>query len=96
MKFRFLQAKVEFDREDAKIAVPLVLLALAMVFTPILKMWLLVGAGAYYLLLLFLLEPLKKLTQLLFNKRFSRCPHCKGSHTVLLGLQEYLGGAPYY
>jgi hypothetical protein len=29
MKFNFLQAEFEFDRDDAKIAVPLVLLGLA-------------------------------------------------------------------
>jgi hypothetical protein len=96
MKFKFLQAEFEFDRDDAKIAVPLVLLALAMAFTPIPKLWLLAGAGVYYLLLLFLLEPLKKLTQHLYNKRFSRCPYCKSPHMVMLGLMEYLGDAPYY
>jgi DNA-directed RNA polymerase subunit RPC12/RpoP len=96
MKFKFLQAECEFDRDDAKVAVPLVLLGLGMAFTPIPKTWLLVAGGAYYLLLLFLLEPLKKRTEHLYKRRTSRCPYCKGSHTVLLGLSEYLGDAPYY
>lgn len=95
MKFKFLQTEFEFDRDDAKIAVPLVLLALGLAFAPVPKTWLLAGAGVYYLLLFFLpivVVPLKKWVAL----RKCRCPFCRSTHTVLLGSQEYLGDIPHY
>lgn len=96
MKFKFLQAEFEFDKDDASIAVPLVLLALALAFTPIPKLWLLIGAGVYYVLLLFLLEPVRKLIERERKKRQCRCPYCKSLSTVVLGLGDYLGDVPYY
>lgn len=99
MKFKFVQSEFEFDEDDAKIAVPLVLLALGLAFTPIPKTWLLAGAGVYYLLLFFLpslAEPLKKWIVRQHTRRKYRCPHCRSLHTVLLGLQEYLGDVPHY
>lgn len=96
MKFKFLQAEFEFDKDDARIAVPLVLLPLAMAFTPIPKLWLLVGASAYYLFLLFLLDPMKKLIENQCRIRRYRCPYCRSLHTVEIGLSEYLGDVPYY
>lgn len=99
MKFKFVQSEFEFDRNDAEIAVPLVLLSLGLVFTPVPKTWLLAGAGVYYLLLFFLpivIEPLKKWIERLHRIRKYRCPYCRSLHTVELGLQEYLGDVPYY
>ena len=95
MKFKFLQSEFEFDKDDAKIAVPLALLALGMAFTPISKAWLLAGAGIYYLLLFYLnklTEPLKKWLKF----RAFKCPYCRSTHTVFLGLQDYLGDIPHY
>jgi hypothetical protein len=99
MKFKFLQSEFEFDADDAKIAVPLVLLILGMAFTPAPKAWLLAGAGIYYMLLFFLpvvlVDPLKKWLGRLHRRRAYGCPHCKSIYTVELGLQEYLGDVPY-
>lgn len=95
MKFKFLQAEFEFNKDDAKIAVPLVLLGLGMAFTPAPRPWLLVSAAVYYLLLFFLLEPLKKWLIGLYYKWVCRCPYCKSHRTVMLGMQNYLGDIPY-
>jgi len=49
----------------------------------------------YYAVLLFggkLFEPMKKW----FVKRSYRCPYCKSRHTIVLGLDNYLGDCPYY
>jgi DNA-directed RNA polymerase subunit RPC12/RpoP len=99
VKFKFVQSEFEFDRDNAKIGVPLVLLALGLAFTPVPKTRLLAGAGVYYLLLFFLpivVEPLKKWIERLHTLRKCRCPYCRSLHTVTLGLQEYLGDVPYY
>src|SRR5580693_5060137 len=44
----------DFDKEDAKIAVPLILLLLGLTLTPLRKEWLLAGVTAYYVLYFFL------------------------------------------
>jgi hypothetical protein len=48
-------ADYDFDKEDAKIAVPLILLLLGLAFTPLRKGWLLAGVAAYYALYFFYL-----------------------------------------
>lgn len=99
MKFKFLQAEFEFDRDDAKIAIPLALLGLGLAFAPVPKGWQLSAAVVYYLLLFFLppvTTPLKKWVSEWYGLRKYRCPHCNSIHTVLLGLSEYLGDVPFY
>ena len=96
MKFKFATTELEFDRDDAKIAVPLVLLGLAMAFTPLPKLWLVIGAAVYYLFLLFLMEPLTKLVQSVHKKRQYRCPYCRSPYTVMICLDNYIGDSPYY
>lgn len=96
MKFKFGQfSEFEFDKDDAKIAVPLVLLLVAVAVTPLPKVWLLAGFGVYYAVLFFarlITEPLQQWRKM----RGFRCPYCKSLHTVELGLQEYLGDVPHY
>jgi hypothetical protein len=97
MRFKFgTVSEFEFDKDDAKIAVPLVLLLVALTVTPLPKVWLLAGFSAYYVVLFFVTEPLKKWLERLHRLRAYRCPFCKSLHTVELGLQQYLGDVPYY
>jgi DNA-directed RNA polymerase subunit RPC12/RpoP len=96
MKLKFWQAEFEFDRDDAKIVIPLILLLLGLTVTPLPRHWLLAGFAAYYAVFLFLAEPLKKWIERQHRIRRYRCPYCKSLHTVELGLQEYLGDVPYY
>lgn len=96
MKFKFGNlGEFEFDKDDVKIAIPLVLLLVALAVTPLPKVWLLAGFGVYYVVFFFarlITDPLQQWRKL----RGFRCPYCKSHHTVELGLQEYLGDVPYY
>jgi DNA-directed RNA polymerase subunit RPC12/RpoP len=94
MKLKFWLGEFEFDRDDAVIVTPLILLLLSFA-TPLPKLWLLVGFAVYYAVLFFvgkLFEPMKKW----FVKRSYRCSYCKSRHTIVLGLNDYLGDCPYY
>jgi DNA-directed RNA polymerase subunit RPC12/RpoP len=98
MKLKFWQWELEFDKDDAKIVIPLILLLLGVTITPLPKHWLLAGFAAYYAIFFFLhklIEPLKAWLKRLHNKRVYRCPHCMSRYTVMLGMQEYLGDIPY-
>jgi hypothetical protein len=95
MKLTFWQGEFEFDRDDAVIVIPLILLLLSFA-TPLPKVWVLVGFAVYYVVLFFLRDPLKKLYSWLYNKWAFRCPDCCSSHTVELGLAEYLGDVSHY
>ena len=92
MKIKLWQLEYDFDKEDAKIVVPLILLLLGLVFTPVNKAALWIGATAYYLLYFFL-EPCFLGFKRLFT-RFHvwlsfRCPYCKSRDVILQGYQGY-------
>lgn len=94
MKLKFLQGEFEFDRDDAVIVIPIILLLLSFA-TPLPKVWLLAGFAAFYAIFFFsgkLVESIKKW----FVQRSYRCPFCKGRHTIVLGMAEYIGDCPYY
>jgi len=94
MKLKFWQGEFEFDRDDAVIVIPVILLLLSFA-TPLPKVWLLVGFAVYYGILFFagkLVQPIKKW----FEMRGYRCPQCRSPHMIVLGLNDYLGDAPYY
>ncbi|MDE3062937.1 MAG: hypothetical protein KGJ51_07740, partial [Acidobacteriota bacterium] len=81
-----------FDKDDAKIIVPLILVVLGLWLTPINKLALLGGAGAYYLLYFFLRQSLVALGRFFATVRhwlFFRCPHCKSRELILQGYQGY-------
>ena len=88
----------EFDKEDARIVVPLILLVLALFLTPLRKEVLLGAALAYYFLYFFLpptFLAIKKLFAKLHHWRTFRCPYCKSHELILQGLQEFHGDIPY-
>lgn len=99
MKIKLWQWEYEFDKEDAKIVVPLILLLLGLTLTPLNKVWLWVGAVAYYLLYFFL-KPCGSLLASSFGAVHHwfifRCPYCRSREVVEQGLQEYKGDIPYY
>jgi hypothetical protein len=95
MKLKFWQGEFEFDRDDAVIVIPIILLLLSFA-TPLPKIWLLVGFASYFAVLFFgrkLVEPIKKWFTLRY---FYCCPYCKSRYTIVLGLTEFLGDCPYY
>lgn len=91
-------ADYDFDKEDAKIAVPLILLLLGMTLTPLRKEWLLGAVTAYYALYFFLppcFAAIKKLFARIHHWRTFRCPDCKSHDLILRGMQEFHGDIPF-
>jgi len=98
MKIKLWQWEYEFDKDDAKIVVPLILLVFALAFTQLRKDWLLGGVAAYYVLYFFLppcVGGIKKVFAKIHHWRTFRCPYCKGHELILQGLQEFHGDIPY-
>lgn len=98
MKLKLWQFEWDFDKDDAKIAVPLLLLALGFAFTPLSKTWLLVGAVVYYLLYFFsghVLITVEHITRKAKAWLFYRCPWCKSRDVILQGYQGYKSDEQY-
>jgi hypothetical protein len=98
MKIKLWQWEYDFDKEDAKIVVPLILLVLGLIFTQLRKDALIGGAAAYYLLYFFLppiFLAIKRLFAWVHHWRIFRCPYCKSHEIILQGLQEFHGDIPY-
>lgn len=92
MKIKLWQWEYDFDKEDAKIVVPLILLVFGLTLTPLRKDALVGGAAAYYLLYFFLppcFHVLKKLFAEIHHWLVLRCPYCKSHEIVLQGYQEF-------
>ena len=92
MKIKLWQWEYDFDKDDAKIVIPLILLLLGLVFTPLRKDALWGGAVAYYLLYFFLgpcFLTLKELFTRLRHWLFFRCPYCKSPEVILQGYEGY-------
>jgi DNA-directed RNA polymerase subunit RPC12/RpoP len=81
MKLKFWQFEYDFDKEDAKIVIPIILLALGLGVTNFNKELLLSLAAAYYILHFYLAICIKTTSSVL-SKVFFRCPYCKG-HEML-------------
>lgn len=100
MKMKLLQWEFEFDKDDAKIVIPVLLLLLGLTLTPLNKVVLWSGAVAYYALYFFLKPALKALKDEVFapvrHWLFFRCPYCKSRDIFEQGLQEYHGDVQYY
>ena len=98
VKIKLWQWEYDFNKEDAEIVVPLLLLILGLAFTPVNKVWLW-GGGVTYYLLFFFLKPfvlgLKGLLANLHHWWVFRCPYCKSHEVILLGYQEYHGDELY-
>jgi len=99
MKIELWQFKYDFDKEDAQIVIPVLLLALGLAFTPINKAALWSGAVIYYALYFFLKPTVVALKDHLFAPirqwLFFRCPHCKSRDVFLQGYQGYHSDEQY-
>lgn len=98
MKIKLWQWEYDFDKEDAKIVVPLILLLLGLIYTKLNKEVLWGGAVAYYLLYFFLKQCLLTLTELFARLRlrlFFRCPYCKSREVIFQGYQGYHSDEEY-
>lgn len=99
MKIKLWQWEYDFDKEDAKIVIPVMLLMLGLIFTPINKIILWSGAAAYYLLYFFF-----KPSSSALNDHFItpirhwilfKCPYCKSRDVFLQGYQGYHSDEQY-
>jgi hypothetical protein len=92
MKIKLWQLEYDFDKDDAKIVLPLILLLLGLTVTQLNKKGLWIGAVAYYLLYFFL-EPffraLKDLFKPLYTWLFFKCPYCRSHEVIMQGYQGY-------
>jgi hypothetical protein len=92
VKIKLWQFEYDFDKNDAKIVVPLILLVLGLAFTTLNKTALWVGGVAYYLLYFFIREGLAGLWGMLSRLRswwLFRCPSCKSREIIMQGYQGY-------
>ena len=98
MKIKLWQWGCDFDRDDAKIVVPLLLLLLGLAFTPFNKAWLWVGGVGYYLLYFFLKPCIlgaKRVLANFYHWWIFRCPYCKSREVILQGYQGYHSDEQY-
>ena len=99
MKMKLWKWEFEFDKEDAGLVFPLILLLLGLAFTKLNKEVLWAGGVVYYLLFFFL-----KKASLALNKGFVRashwllfkCPYCKSRNVILQGYQGFRGSDEQY
>ena len=90
MKMKLLKWEYEFDKDDAQIVVPLVLLLLGLTLTPLNKTVVWSGGVAYYLLYFFLppcFLAFNKLSARVRHWFAFRCPYCKSHEIILQGMQ---------
>jgi hypothetical protein len=98
MKLKLWQFEWDFDKDDAKIAVPLLLLGLGLAFTPLNKTSLLAGAVVYYFLYFFfgrVLITVEHITGKAKAWLFHKCPWCKSRDVILQGYQGYKSDEQY-
>lgn len=88
MKIKLWTFEYEFDRDDAKIVIPIILLALAFSFTSIDRTALLAVAVAYYLIYFFAGEAVESLKRWREQLKM-RCPKCKNRKIYLQGYDAY-------
>ena len=97
MKIKFWSFEYEFDNDDAKIVVPIILLLVAVVKTFIDPAILVAIAVIYYLAYFFWENLVGRVFGLIAKARF-RCPECKNRKIILQGYQGYHSDEhyPYY
>jgi hypothetical protein len=88
MKLKLWQFEYDFDRDDAKIVVPIILLLVAVIATSLNPILLVGLTTIYYLLYFFLLDAVRAIRDL-FAKWNMRCPKCKNRKIFLQGYQSY-------
>jgi len=88
MKIKLWNFEYDFDKDDAKIVVPIILLFAAILSTNIDPAILISFAAIYYLLYFFLFESVKKLKSVLPKPKL-KCPNCTNKKIILQGYQGY-------
>lgn len=92
MKIKFWQFEYDFDKDDAKIVVPLVLLLVAISVTSLDPLWILAPITVYYLLYFFGAAAIRFVSAQIEKKKM-RCPKCKNRKIILQGYDGYKSDA---
>jgi len=95
MKLKFWQFEYDFDKDDARIVIPLILLVLGFAFTRLGKEILLGVAAAYYALYFFS-ETFSVIASKLLTKASFRCPYCKSREMLFEDVLFLKGGIAGY
>jgi hypothetical protein len=97
MKLKVWKFEYEFDRDDAKIVIPVILLIVAISTTSIPAAFLIGLAVGYYLLYFFLKDVVSIIKDFIAKLRM-RCPNCGNRKIFLQGYQGYKSDEhyPYY
>lgn len=97
MKFKLWEFELTFDKDDAKIAVPLVLFGAALWMSTLDSLWILGGAAIYYVAFFFGADVVKAVQRHLAKWKM-RCPNCRNRKIILQGYQGYKSDEqyPYY
>jgi predicted RNA-binding Zn-ribbon protein involved in translation (DUF1610 family) len=88
MKIKFWKFEYDFDRDDAKIIIPIILLLAAIAVTNLNPILLLGLAATYYLLYFFLMDAVTAIKGYVSRPRM-RCPKCGSKKIILQGYQSY-------
>lgn len=84
MKFSFGSAIFTFDRDDAKIAIPIILIIIAILFLQE-KIGLILALISLYYLLYFYAQTAIQIIKSLYQKNRFRCQLCKSRHLAQTG-----------
>jgi hypothetical protein len=97
MKIKLWQFECDFDRDDAKIVVPVILLAIAVSKTSLNPILLIGLVAAYYLLYFFIMDAVGAVKGYIAKLKM-RCPKYKNRKIILQGYQGYKSDEqyPYY
>ncbi len=94
MKIKFWQFEYDFDRDDAKIVIPVILLLAAISATNLDPVWLIGSTAIYYLLYFFMMDAVAAVKSQLVKLKM-RCPKCKNRKIILQGYQAYKSDEHY-
>jgi hypothetical protein len=94
MKIKFWRFECDFDGDDAKVVVPIILLLVAVSVTDLNPIWLIGSLAVYYVLYFFWGDTASAIKRFVANRNM-RCPKCKNRKIILQGYQPYKSDEHY-
>jgi DNA-directed RNA polymerase subunit RPC12/RpoP len=94
MKLKFWQFEYDFDKDDAKIVIPVLLLVIAVATTSF-SPPLLIGVSVVYYMIYFFFDIWAKKIADAIPKPKLKCPKCRNSKVILQGYQNYKSDEHY-
>jgi predicted RNA-binding Zn-ribbon protein involved in translation (DUF1610 family) len=88
MKIKFWTFEYDFDKDDAKIVIPIILLVIALSVTEIDRTRLFILFVLYYIVYFFLTDIFNKAFNIIQRVKF-KCPKCGSRKLILQGYDTY-------